>query len=146
MATFLRGDVPRLSHVGTFASTAPPPAATSMAVDIRCATGRFAILQQRIRDFGGDDRGCDGRAVDRSVEPGRVRARVHDGVVTVVLDLRDGVDRSERTASTEPEVEPARRPTGTTEFVCGSCFLRKPTSQLADPERSVCVDCAANGG
>lgn len=69
-----------------------------MAVDIRCATGGFVMLQQRIRDFGRDDRGCEGRAVDRRMEPGRVRACVHDGVVTVVLDLREGFDRSGRTA------------------------------------------------
>lgn len=37
-------------------------------------------------------------AVDRSLEPGCIRARVYDAVVTVTLDLRDGVDRSGRSA------------------------------------------------
>ena len=98
MATFLRGRRPAALARRDLRLYAAATAAPSTAVDIRCATGRFAILQQRIRDFGGDDRGCDGRAVDRSVEPGRVRARVHDGVVTVVLDLRDGDNRSESSA------------------------------------------------
>lgn len=60
-------------------------------------------------------------------------------------DLEEILRRHYGIVSAEPELAPARRPTGTTEFVCGSCFLRKPTSQLAGHERSICVDCAANG-
>ena len=61
-------------------------------------------------------------------------------------DLEEIVRRHYGIVSAEPEVEPARRPTGVAEFVCASCFLRKPTGQLADPARSICVDCATNGG
>jgi HSP20 family molecular chaperone IbpA len=32
-------------------------------------------------------------ALERGLEPDRVRARVHDGVVTVMVDLRDGEGR-----------------------------------------------------
>jgi len=35
-----------------------------------------------------------------------------------------------------------RRPS-TGEFVCRSCFLRRPASQMADADRRTCVDCAA---
>lgn len=61
-------------------------------------------------------------------------------------DLEEILRRHYGMVSAEPEVEPTRRPTGASEFVCASCYLRKPTCQLADPERSICVDCAANGG
>lgn len=47
--------------------------------------------------------------------------------------------------SAEPDEEPAAEPTGTAEFVCRSCFLRRHAFQLADPARRICVDCAANG-
>jgi hypothetical protein len=55
-------------------------------------------------------------------------------------DLEETLRRHYGIVSAEPEEEPARQPTGA-EFVCRSCFLRKPSSQLADPERSICVDC-----
>jgi Domain of unknown function (DUF4193) len=61
-------------------------------------------------------------------------------------DLEEILRRHYGIVSAEPEVEPTRHPTGATEFVCASCYLRKPTGQLADPERSICVDCAASGG
>ena len=59
-------------------------------------------------------------------------------------DLEEVLRRHYGIVSTEPEVEPTRRPTGAAEFVCASCYLRKPASQLADPERDICADCAAN--
>jgi HSP20 family molecular chaperone IbpA len=37
-------------------------------------------------------------ALDRALEPDCVQARVHDGVVTVTVDLRGGEDRSSRSA------------------------------------------------
>jgi len=37
------------------------------------------------------------------------------------------------------EVVPLRRPD---EFLCRSCFLLKHTSQLVDPARELCLDCA----
>jgi hypothetical protein len=62
-------------------------------------------------------------------------------------DLEEILRRHYGIVSAEPDEVPARRAGGAAaEFVCRSCFLRKPTSQLADPERSLCVDCAANGG
>jgi hypothetical protein len=61
-------------------------------------------------------------------------------------DVEEILRRHYGIVSAEPEAEPARRPTGVAEFVCVSCFLRKPTGQLADPARSICVDCATNGG
>ena len=60
-------------------------------------------------------------------------------------DLEEILRRHYGLVSEQPEVEAVRRPSGAAEFVCASCFLRKPTCQLADPERSICVDCAANG-
>jgi hypothetical protein len=60
-------------------------------------------------------------------------------------DLEEILQRHYGIVSAEPEQRPARRVTGAAEFLCRSCFLRKPTSQLSDPERSICVDCAANG-
>jgi HSP20 family molecular chaperone IbpA len=38
-------------------------------------------------------------ALDRSLAPDRLQARVHDGVVTVTLDLRGGGDSSGRSAN-----------------------------------------------
>lgn len=79
-------------------------------------------------------------AAEAEAEAAEEVAEEHEEDVEEILRRHYGI------VSTEPEVEPARRPTGITEFVCGSCFLRKPTSQQAGPERSICVDCAANGG
>jgi hypothetical protein len=56
-------------------------------------------------------------------------------------DLEEILLRHYGMVSAEPEGEPALQQTGAAEFVCRSCFLRKPSSQLADPERSICVDC-----
>jgi hypothetical protein len=56
-------------------------------------------------------------------------------------DLEEILRRHYGIASAEPEEEPAPDPTDAAEFVCRSCFLRKPSSQLADPERNICVDC-----
>jgi hypothetical protein len=61
-------------------------------------------------------------------------------------DLEEIVRRHYGIVSAEPEVARARRPTGVAEFVCASCFLRRPAGQLADPARSICVDGATNGG
>jgi hypothetical protein len=61
-------------------------------------------------------------------------------------DLEEILQRHYGILSAEPEEAPARAPSGAAEFLCGSCFLRKPTSQLADPERSLCIDCAINSG
>jgi hypothetical protein len=52
----------------------------------------------------------------------------------------------------EPEAEPVELPPDrgeehappVPEFVCAGCFLRLPTTQLADPARRLCVDCAAS--
>jgi hypothetical protein len=38
----------------------------------------------------------------------------------------------------ETELPPARR---ADEFVCSSCFLIKPSSQMGDAEHGVCRDC-----
>lgn len=62
----------------------------------------------------------------------------HEDDVEEILRRHYGIE------STEPEVEPTRRPSDAAEFVCTSCYLRKPTSQVADPESGICVDCAAN--
>jgi hypothetical protein len=59
----------------------------------------------------------------------------HEEDVAEILRSHYGI------VSAEPEEEPAWEPAGAAEFVCRSCFLRKPTSQLADPEQSICVDC-----
>lgn len=59
-------------------------------------------------------------------------------------DLDEILRRHYGIESAEPEVEPGASPTGA-EFVCSSCFLRRPRRQLADPEREICVDCAATG-
>jgi hypothetical protein len=59
-------------------------------------------------------------------------------------DLEEILQRHYGIVSAEPDEQPDRRLTGAAEFLCRSCFLRKPTSQLSDPERSICVDCAAN--
>ncbi len=60
-------------------------------------------------------------------------------------DLEEILHRHYGIVSAEPDEVPTRRPTGEAEFVCRSCFLRKPVRQLADPTRGVCVDCAADG-
>ena len=56
-------------------------------------------------------------------------------------DVEEILRRHYGIVSAEPEEEPGWQPAGAAEFVCRSCFLRKPISQLADPERSMCVDC-----
>ena len=63
----------------------------------------------------------------------------HEEGVEEILHRHYGI------VSAEPDEAPPRSPTGEADFVCRSCFLSKPTTQLADPTRDVCVDCAANG-
>lgn len=64
-------------------------------------------------------------------------------------DLEEVVRRHFGLIEEEPEEEITRevgelREPQTGEFVCQSCFLRKSISQLSDPERRICIDCAAN--
>jgi len=47
-----------------------------------------------------------------------------------VLELEDRSEVSERVLPKQPD-----------EFVCQSCFLVKHSSQLADPEKTLCRDC-----
>ncbi len=51
----------------------------------------------------------------------------------------DDVDDSDEAEDDLAEVVPLRRPD---EFLCRACFLLKHTSQLADPARNLCRDCA----
>jgi hypothetical protein len=61
-------------------------------------------------------------------------------------DLQEILQRHYGIQSAEPDETPARTPEGAAEFLCGSCFLRKPACQLADAERTICIDCDGNGG
>jgi hypothetical protein len=56
-------------------------------------------------------------------------------------DLEEILRRHYGIVSAEPDEGPGGWPAGA-EFVCRVCFLRKPSAQLADPARSICVDCA----
>ena len=60
-------------------------------------------------------------------------------------DLQEILSAHYGIVSAEPEEDLARRPTVAAEFVCRACFLRKPTTQLADAGHSLCVDCTADG-
>lgn len=64
-------------------------------------------------------------------------------------DLEEIVRRHYGIVGEEPDEELAAdeatpRGLGPGEFVCRSCFLRKSASQMSDPARRICVDCAAN--
>jgi hypothetical protein len=66
-------------------------------------------------------------------------------------DLTEIVRRHYGIASEEPDEElgtdeTTPRRLGPGEFVCRSCFLRKSASQMSDPARRTCLDCAANAG
>lgn len=65
-------------------------------------------------------------------------------------DLEETLRRHYGIITEEPEEEPAGeeprlRTPSAGEFVCRSCFLRKPASQLSDPARGLCADCVGNG-
>lgn len=65
-------------------------------------------------------------------------------------DLEETLRRHYGIVSEEPEEapgaeEPGFRTPRAGEFVCRSCFLRKPASQLSDAARGLCADCVANG-
>lgn len=53
-------------------------------------------------------------------------------------DLEDDEDEEELAAGESASRAPARR---IEEFVCQSCFLLKPHSQLADAKTMLCADC-----
>lgn len=89
-------------------------------------------LEVAADEAAGTDAGAEPEAVAWEVEE-------HEEDLDEILRRHYGIE------SAEPEAEPSGGPTGA-EFVCSSCFLRKPVRQLADPERGICVDCAATGG
>jgi hypothetical protein len=65
-------------------------------------------------------------------------------------DLEETLRRHYGIVSEEPEEAAAREKPGfrapsASEFVCRSCFLRKPASQLSDAAHDLCADCVANG-
>lgn len=68
----------------------------------------------------------------------------HEEDLEEILQRHYGIVSVQPEAERELEAEAAPRPRSATEFVCPACFLRKPAWQLADPDRGVCVDCAAH--
>jgi hypothetical protein len=62
-------------------------------------------------------------------------------------DVQEVMRRHYGLVSEEPDEDLAREDevpaAGDGEFVCRSCLLRRPASQLADPARGTCLDCAA---
>jgi len=69
------------------------------------------------------------------------QAAVEEAAVLDVLLRRSGVlprETDQRVLDEETELPPARR---ADEFVCSSCFLIKPRSQLGDAAHQVCRDC-----
>ena len=66
----------------------------------------------------------------------RLKGREEEG------EAEDGemIEPAGRVGLSETEVVPRTAE----EFVCRSCFLIKPRSQLADPQRLICTDCINN--
>lgn len=64
-------------------------------------------------------------------------------------DLQEVLRRQYGLVSEQPDEDLAReegvRPAREGEFVCRSCFLRRPLTQLSDAAAGTCVDCAAAG-
>ena len=62
-------------------------------------------------------------------------------------DLQEVIRRQYGLVGDQPDddllADDGLRPPSTGEFVCRSCFLRRPTSQMADADRRTCVDCTA---
>jgi hypothetical protein len=55
-------------------------------------------------------------------------------------DAEEAVSRPRGLAGTAQQVHRGR----SKEFQCSVCFMLKPSSQLVDPVRGICVDCANN--
>ncbi|HET6950864.1 MAG TPA: hypothetical protein VFI47_10840 [Acidimicrobiales bacterium] len=97
----------------------------------------------------GDEAGVAG-AVEG--EPGRAGAGGDAGAPGPdedgEVDLQEVVRRHYGLVSEEPDEDLGRpgdelRAPGADEFVCASCLLRRPMSQMADPATRTCVDCRA---
>lgn len=71
----------------------------------------------------------------------------HEADLEEILRRHAGLqEKPEETEAEEAEVAPGQAEVETApvrEFVCTGCFLRRPISQLADPTRGLCGDCAA---
>jgi hypothetical protein len=99
----------------------------------------------------------EGEALEPESETEAEAEDVEASLDEILRERLEGVGEAEGEEEGEEEqgemIEPAGRvglseaevvPCTAEEFVCRSCFLIKPRSQLADPQRLICTDCLNN--
>jgi len=102
---------------------------------VRPSPGRFATDDDIIQDDDHEDTDVEA-ALDETLAAWLAPASTIDGDDDEDADEPDDGTPGDGGLA---EVVPLRRPD---EFLCRACFLLKHTSQLVDPARSLCRDCA----
>jgi hypothetical protein len=95
----------------------------------------------------------EGEALEPESETEAEAEDVEASLDEILRERLEGVEEEEGEEEEGEIIEPAGRvglseadvvPRTVEEFVCRSCFLIKPRSQLADPQRLICTDCLNN--
>jgi hypothetical protein len=95
----------------------------------------------------------EGEALEPEAETEAEAEDVEASLDEILRERLEGVGEEEGEEEEGEMIEPAGRvglseaevvPCTAEEFVCRSCFLIKPRSQLADPQRLICTDCLNN--
>jgi hypothetical protein len=95
----------------------------------------------------------EGEALEPESETEAEAEDVEASLDEILRERLEGVEEEEGEEEEGEIIEPAGRvglseaevvPCTAEEFVCRSCFLIKPRSQLADPQRLICTDCLNN--
>jgi hypothetical protein len=90
-------------------------------------------------------------AIEAIEEPGEAEDDEREEDLEEIVRRHAGLEEAPEEPE-EPEAEMEDRPPDRVseqvppvpEFVCAGCFLRLPTTQLADPARRLCADCATS--
>lgn len=131
------------------------PAAEDDAVHVERPDDARELLTVEAEDFD-----ADGLDEDEADELGEESGEPEDDAAAVAseaaapggpeereADLQEIIRRQYGLLGDQPDddlrADDGLRPPSTGEFVCRSCFLRRPVSQMADAGRRTCVDCAA---
>jgi hypothetical protein len=131
------------------------PAAEDDAVHVQRPDEARELLTVEAEDFDAD--GLDEDEADELGTADGERASADAGAASGApapegadeheSDLQEVIRRQYGLMGDQPDddlrPDDGLRQPGTGEFVCRSCFLRRPASQLADADGHTCVDCAA---
>lgn len=128
-------------------------AAEDDAVHVQRPDDAKELLTVEAEDFDADGLDEDeadeleGESGEAAVDAGDAasEAAAPDRTEEHEADLQEIIRRQYGLVGAQPDddllADDGLRPPSTGEFVCRSCFLRRPTSQMADADRRTCVDC-----